>query len=81
MPFSRHFFHCSLIRQSIKDMFWSCACGMPHHHVVKLEVVILVAKVKVFFNLFKAYYYNFKNNIISIQKHPLVVILIIVAKP
>jgi hypothetical protein len=45
---------------------------MSHHHVVKLEVVILVAKVKVLlinqFNLFKTYYCNFKNNNIFIQK-------------
>jgi hypothetical protein len=58
---------------------------MPHHHLVKLEVVILILKFGFFklidFNLFKAYCYNFKINNISIQKNPLVVILIIIIKP
>jgi hypothetical protein len=39
--------HLSQIGQEVKDMFWRCACGMPHHDVVRL-VIILVAKVKVF---------------------------------
>jgi hypothetical protein len=47
MLFSSHFWHCSRIEQVVKDMFWHCARGMPHHHVVKLEVIILVAKVKI----------------------------------
>jgi hypothetical protein len=58
---------------------------MPHHHVVKLEVVIPITKARVFliikFNLFKTYYNNFKNNNLSIKKNPLVVILTIIAKP
>ncbi len=37
-------------------------------------------KSQVIFNLFKTYYYNFKNNNISTQKNPLIIILIIVAK-
>jgi hypothetical protein len=57
---------------------------MPHHHVVRLKLVILVAKVKVFkidyYNLFKIYYYDFKNNVF-IFKSPIVIILIIVTKP
>jgi hypothetical protein len=42
MPFFNHFPHCSGIGQVIKDMFRRCACGMPHHHVVKLELIILI---------------------------------------
>jgi hypothetical protein len=46
---------------------------MPLHHVVRLEVVILIAKVKVFLinYLFKTnlkVLLNFKNNNIFIQK-------------
>jgi hypothetical protein len=47
MLFSSHFFHCNQIGQVVKDMSWRCAHGMPHHHVVRLEVIILVTKVRV----------------------------------
>jgi hypothetical protein len=30
------------------QVFYYHACGMPHHHVVRLKVVILVAKVRAF---------------------------------
>ncbi len=50
---------------------------MPHHHVVKLEIVIIIKKSWGIFNLFKVYYYDFKINNISIQKNPLIVILTI----
>jgi hypothetical protein len=60
------------------------ARGMPHYHVVKLEVIILITKIRGFlliiFNLFETYYYNFNNNNISVPKNPLVIILIIVTK-
>ncbi len=45
MSFSSRFFDCNKIRQVVKDMFIG---GILHHHVVRLEVVILVTKVKVF---------------------------------
>jgi hypothetical protein len=45
MSFSSCFSHCDQIQQVVKDMFVG---GIPHHHVVKLEVVIRVAKVRVF---------------------------------
>jgi hypothetical protein len=44
MPFSSRFSHFNQIGQIIKDMFEG---GMPHHHVVKLKV-ILVTKTRVF---------------------------------
>jgi hypothetical protein len=30
------------------QVFYYHVCGMPHHHVARLEVVILVAKVRAF---------------------------------
>jgi len=59
---------------------------MSYHHVMRQKIIILyLQKSKYFqltnFNLFKVYYYNFKNNNISIQKNPLVIILNIIMKP
>jgi hypothetical protein len=49
MPFSSNFSHYNWIGQVItKKIGVVIARGMPHHQVVKLEVVILVAKVRYF---------------------------------
>jgi hypothetical protein len=38
-----------VIIKVIKHMFWCCliAHGLPHHHVVRLKVVILVTNVRI----------------------------------
>jgi hypothetical protein len=74
MPFPSCFSHCSQIKTSCKkhkNATSSCCetrtCYSSH-------------KSQGIFNLFKAYYYNFKNNNLSIQKNPLVIVLIIFTK-
>jgi hypothetical protein len=45
-----HFIHSSVwvVMLTNSQIFYCHVCGMPQHHVVRLEVVILVAKVRAF---------------------------------
>jgi hypothetical protein len=61
-------------------MFWHyVACGISHHHVVRLKIIILVAKVMLF--LIKYFIKKSKIIIYLSKKNPLIVILTIVAEP
>jgi hypothetical protein len=49
MPFSNHFPQCSQMGQVIeKHVLALITSGIPHHHVGRLKIVILVTKVMIF---------------------------------